>query len=463
MTKRSKNIQWPLLFGLILLFMDAHATDTLYLRLDSFLSIIQRHHPVAKIADVQVVRAQAWLMREKGAFDPYLSASFDEKQYKNTPYFQHSEQALKIPLWPGMDAKLGYDMNDGMYLNPENKLPQGGLVQAGLSASVLQGLITDARRTAVQKAKLGISVSENQRINILNQLLSEAAVTYLYWNQTWQEVLLYEKAYNIARERMTGVIGQFRLGDKPAIDTLEAYIQLQNREAGYNRALLNFTNAGYLLRYYLWDESERMTQWDNVYLPGDTLPDLAVTLKTPDPMQQPEIRSYVLKQQSLGYDERLKREMLKPSLKVQYNFINERYAPFAFVAGDYKFGATFQMPVLLRKERGELQWVRTQMLENEWQLKAKQAEWDNKRLALKNEIEVLRRQTSLYNNIMNDNLTLLMAEQNKFSAGESSLFVVNTRDQNYVQSAANYLDTRLKLGYALVKYYQLGAFWPGLD
>jgi hypothetical protein len=106
--------------------------------------------------------------------------------------------------------------------------------------------------------------------------------------------------------------------------------------------------------------------------------------------------------------------------------------------------------------------VRAQILENDWKLKAKQAEWENKRLAVKNEIEVLSRQSSLYNNIMNDNLTLLMAEQNRFAAGESSLFVVNSRDQSYILSAIQYMETRLKLGYSIVKYYELGAFWPGL-
>lgn len=455
--------KWLLLLPLLMSAMLSQAGDTLYLRLDSFLKQIQLHHPVAKIADVQLVRAKAQLLREKGAFDPILTAGFDQKNFDGTRYYQLSEQSLKIPLWPGMDIKAGFEANDGKYLNPENVLPQGGLIQAGISASVIQGLITDARRTAVQKAKLGINISENQRIYILNQLLAEAAITYLYWNQSWQEVILYQKAYNIALERYSGVVGQFLLGDKPAIDTLEAFIQLQNRRASLNKSRLNFTNAGYQIRYYLWDESENMNNWDVVYIPSDSLPLSDVIDKTPLASNQPELQEYVFKRQSLVLDEKLRREMLKPNLKIQYNFLNRPYAPFTFHADDYKLGAVFQMPVLLRKERGELQWIRTQMMENEWKLKAKQAEWENKRLAIRNEIDVLFNQTNLYNNIMNDNLTLLMAEQNKFAAGESSLFVVNSRDQSYISSGVQYLETRLKLGYSLVKYYELGVFWPGLQ
>jgi outer membrane protein TolC len=456
------NKKWPLFLGCLISFFSVRASDTLYLRLESFLNLTLQHHPVAKIADVQLVKAQAMLLREKGGFDPYLSAGYDQKRYNGNRYYALSEQSLKIPIWPGMDAKVGFESNEGKYLNPENILPQGGLIQAGVSASLLQGLITDARRTAVQKARLGISVSENQRILILNQLLSEAAVSYLNWNQSWQEVKLFLKAYEIAKERFAGVQGQYLLGDKPAIDTLEAFIQLQSREASLNKAMLSFTNAGYILRYFMWDESATMIQWENIWIPSDTFPDISVTQKTPEALAQPEIKEYLFKQQSLIYDEKLKREMLKPSLKVNYNFFNQPYAPFAFHAEDYKWGASFQMPVLLRKERGELKWVRAQILENDWKLKAKQAEWENKRLTVKNEIDVLSRQSNLYNNIMNDNLTLLMAEQNRFAAGESSLFVVNSRDQSYILSAIQYMETRLKLGYSIVKYYELGAFWPGL-
>jgi outer membrane protein TolC len=60
---------------------------------------------------------------------------------------------------------------------------------------------------------------------------------------------------------------------------------------------------------------------------------------------------------SLEIDNRLKKEQLKPTLNLNYNLLNEpiNSNPYNGLSiNNYKWGLTFEMPLLLRKERGDL-------------------------------------------------------------------------------------------------------------
>jgi hypothetical protein len=56
----------------------------------------------------------------------------------------------------------------------------------------------------------------------------------------------------------------------------------------------------------------------------------------------------------------------------------------------------------------------------------------NKINAQKMEIESLLRQKELIKALVQDNLTMLNSEERLFSFGESSLFLINTRENNLV-------------------------------
>ena len=75
-----------------------------------------------------------------------------------------------------------------------------------------------------------------------------------------------------------------------------------------------------------------------------------------------------------------------------------------------------------------------QNLKYEFALDVEKLELNNKIEAQKNEIESLIKQQKIIYSLVNDNMTMLKAEERLFSIGESSLFLINTRENNLVSA-----------------------------
>jgi hypothetical protein len=72
--------------------------------------------------------------------------------------------------------------------------------------------------------------------------------------------------------------------------------------------------------------------------------------------------------------------------------------------------------------------------ETEFILDLEKVQLTNKINAQRIEIESLLRQKELIKGLVQDNLTMLNSEERLFSFGESSLFLINTRENNLVSA-----------------------------
>jgi outer membrane protein TolC len=157
----------------------------------------------------------------------------------------------------------------------------------------------------------------------------------------------------------------------------------------------------------------------------------------------------------LEIDRRLKADRLKPSVQVNYNILNEpvNYNPFSDLdINDYKWGFSIEMPLFLRKERGDLKLANLKIEETQLNLAQLKAQLtmkiNNAKIELSNSIE----QLAIYQRAAKDSKQLLEAERNMFENGESSLFLINMRELNYIQSELKYLEWQAKnkqIGYSL--------------
>ncbi|HSN49226.1 MAG TPA: TolC family protein, partial [Flavobacterium sp.] len=101
---------------------------------------------------------------------------------------------------------------------------------------------------------------------------------------------------------------------------------------------------------------------------------------------------------------------------------------------DYKIGLDFYFPLFLRKERGSLKLAKYKIQETEFTLNLEKVQLANKINAQKTEIESLLKQKELIKGLVIDNVTMLNSEERLFSFGESSLFLINTRENNVVSA-----------------------------
>jgi outer membrane protein TolC len=97
-------------------------------------------------------------------------------------------------------------------------------------------------------------------------------------------------------------------------------------------------------------------------------------------------------------------------------------------------GIQFSMPLFLRKARGETKVYKYKISQKELQLQYKQAEIIYKVSRAENELQAYQEIIQVQNQSVNDYESLLNGERTLFDLGESSLFMVNSREMKFIKS-----------------------------
>lgn len=424
--------------------------DTTFFTFDKFMEIVSTQHPMAKRAELQEQLGQANLMSARGAFDPVLFNETGQKYFNDDQYYSIINSGLKIPTWVGIDISAGYETTDGIYLNPELTTPNAGLVYAGVSIPIGQGLFIDKRRADLKKAKLFEEITLLERDLMLNELYFKAGKVYWDWFANFHKMRVFEEAYNLSDERFKAIRMSAILGDVPYIDTTEALIQVQNNLLNYQQAQLEYKNSTELLQIYLWDEGIIPLELnENTFPPKlEDVRSVAIDESLVQEInslinQHPALLQYRLNIDQLEVDRKLKREMLKPTINLKYNAINEPVGvnPFTdYSINNYTWGVQFGMPLFLRRERGDLKQVNNAIEQSELELLDFNANIQYNVKAILNEWATTKEQTDLWRNTVREFSTLLAGERRLFNNGESSIFMINTRELGYVNAQIKYLD-----------------------
>lgn len=416
------------------------------LSLNEFLAYVKEYHPISKLANFEISTAQAELLKSRGAFDPKVTVDWQNKKFKGSEYYDILNSTFKIPTWYGIEVKAGFEQNQGKFLNPQNNVPEDGLYSAGVSVPIGQGLFINDRMADLKQAKIMQDLSEAQRDIRLNELLSDAVIAYLDWYLANREVDLFENFVGRAEIRFDGIKQSALAGDIPTIDTLEAGIIVQDRKLSLEQANLKLIKSRLKLSNFLWFEDNIPLELSPLVDPEEldrnsldaVLGTNLLQLENFVLEDHPKIRALDFKIDQLEVNQRLKAEMLKPQLDLEYNFINERVGQFEnFNTNDYKAGVFFKLPLFLRKERGNLKLAKIKVNEAQLDLDFESLQLQNKIQASRSEILSFITQLNTFQSIVKDNSSLLKAEERKFSFGESSVFLINSREVKLI-------DARLK-------------------
>ncbi|CAI2766757.1 TolC family protein [Flavobacterium collinsii] len=409
---------------------------------NEFLGYVKKYHPLVKNANLEVSKAQANLMMARGGFDPKIEVDFSQKQFKDKEYYSILNSSFKIPTWYGIELKAGFDNNEGVYLNPENTTPNQGLTSFGISVPLGQGLFINQRMADVRKAKIQIKLSESERKLQAVSILYDASLAYFNWKKNFEEMKLYEMYSKNAEIRLEGIKTLITQGDKPAIDSIEAGIIVKNRALSLEDSKLKLTKAKLELSNFMWLENNIPLEISDELVPETALEStLQETLKTNDLLQRdtnleahPKLNALQNKIDMLKVEKDLKQNMLLPKINVGYSYLSEPRYVDKYKFDDYKFGLEFYFPLFLRKERGSLKLAKYKLQENEFALALERTQLTNKITAQKVEINSLIKQKKLAKDLVENNVAMLTSEERLFSFGESSLFLINTRENSLVSA-----------------------------
>ena len=449
-----------LIISFCLLFVTGHSSayDSLQvLSLNSFLQIVKKYHPVAKQAQIQVSKAKAELTMARGGFDPVFESDGGNKTFDGVNYYQNNGLQLNIPTWYGIEIQGGIEYLAGGRTDPQETI--GKTSFAGISIPLAKNLLMDKRRATLQQAKIMAAASDEEKKIMLNDLMREATEAYWQWVQTYINYKNYDNIIAVNKKRTGMVTAAFRNGEKAAIDTTEATAQLQTFEYLQNDALLNWQNATVMLNNFMWKENNEAYElpmgiispekklnelFDNVVFPE------LETLVADAKATHPELMMYNYKLDVLAVDRKLKFQELLPKLDVKYNQLGKGYdiastATKALFDNNYRYAVSFSMPLRISQGRGAYKLAKLKITETELAVNQKETLIANKVKNYYNQLVNYKLQISLLQKTYNNYLLLQRGEETRFFNGESSLFLVNSRENKA-------LETLLKLTEAAINY-----------
>jgi len=396
------------------------------LSFEDFYGIIKQHHPLVQQLRIAIELAKAEKAKANAAFIPKFGLQNDEKQL-NQPYYNLLNTSVKAPTWYGIDLKVQYEKNLGKYVNPENNTPSEGLLTAGISVPLMEGLIQNEARIKALQAKIGVLNAENELILMLNQIMTDATNSYWEWSYNYFNWKLSEKLYKRALDRHKGIVTMYIKGDRPASDTLESFTFVQDRQILLLEAERKYIQAQWTLNTFFWLNNRPLPVTDPVIpVTVNIVSSKSVNIDTTI-YQHPFIRYYDYKLKQLNLDLKLKRNKILPDVRIDYNFLSKGFSG-TWSNNNYKWRISVSFPLWVQKELADMRITRYKIQQTQLGRDFKQIELNNKLQNYKTQLELLQVQNQNLDKAVENFRTLLKQEEIKFQMGESSIFLIISRE-----------------------------------
>jgi outer membrane protein TolC len=448
-----KKNNWLLVF-LFGLSQALLAQDSLsVLNSEQVLLLVKKYHPIARQAQIGVQQSNANITLARGAFNPIIGGYLAQKNFNQIEYYNFTNAQIIIPTWYGIELSGGIQDLTGQRLNQDET--NGKTSYAGISLPLAKNLIIDKRRAFLQQAKLYQTMAKAEQRALLNDILMGAMEHYWQWVNAYQSYVIMNNNLSINKTRLELIKKTYINGERPAIDTIEAITQLQSFEYRKNEYWLAFQNAGLALSAYLWKSNN-----EPYYLPENVIPQtgwenemnltnfnlvLADLLNTAE--NNPTLVQYKSKIDVSVVDKRLKFQELLPKIDLNYNHLNKDYAwnnEGLLLNNNYQYGIKFEMPLFLSEGRGEYRMAKLKLEASKLDLNLKQQQVEIKVKQYFNEYVNLKKQIILQSAAYSNYTQLLKAEETRFFNGESSLFLINSRESKALEAQEKLIELKTK-------------------
>lgn len=440
---------------LLLFFISGFSQDITHtISLEAYLGYVKKYHPIVKQTHLIISEGEAKLLKSRGAFDPKIAVDYNRKKFDDSKYYNKLNTVFKIPTWYGVELKATYENNDGKYLNPELNTPDDGLYSAGVSVSLAKGLFMNERMATLKQAKLFTQQAQAEQQLVVNDIIYNALSSYFNWLKNYQSLKTYEAFTENAKTRLEIVKKSYFAGDKPAIDTLEAGINLKNRLVDLEKAKIGYIKSKLALSNYLWIENNIPLELEDavipdlntIYVVDQVLNSSILNEEAVDITNHPKIRALQVKRDILTIDKKLKTNNLLPTIDLQYNFLTTDFGPLSSLnTANYKSGLQVNFPLFLRKERGDLKLAKIKLQDVRLDLVATEVSLKNKIQSNIQEITSYTNQHTILLDLVEDSKKLVQGEDRKFDIGEGSLFLVNYREVKLIESQLKRIDAEYQL------------------
>lgn len=455
MTRRSSIFLWIALLFCMNGLAQNQSSNTL--NAEQLLELVRKFHPVVKLTNIDIERSKADILNARAGFDPILNTYITNKTFDGTDYYKDVSPELKIPTWYGIDIFAGTEELTGNRLDPTQTQGQTSFI--GVNIPLIKNLVIDKRRAILQQAKIFNTLAAVEQRATTNDLMLNALEAYWQWVKAYQTYIVLKNSVTTNQKRLEFVRTTFNNGESAAIDTTEALAQLQNFELLQNNAWLDFQNSGLQLSAFLWKENNQpyelpeniipQNNWDDEKLISDfniSLPDLLATADK----NHPELKKFEYKLNILNIDKKLKFQDLLPKLDFRYNQLGKGYnfantiSKGPLFENNFQYNVKFELPLRLSEGRSNYKKANLKIEEAKLEQSQKRRNIELKIKSYYNEFITLKNQVALQSKNYSNYQKLLNAEETKFFNGESTLFLINSRENKSLEALEKLIALKTK-------------------
>ncbi|KTC83810.1 TolC family protein [Legionella brunensis] len=430
--------------------VSLYASDkTQKLGLMHVLQSIDMHYPQVKIARLEVIKASGAFINAKGQFDPALEAS-TRSQPAGGYINNYGDTQLTIPtLYNGVKLFAGYRNGEGNWpIYYQNYLTNsGGEYRAGLSLPLLRDRLIDKERTGLLSSAQLILMNEQNAEAVKIKIYQEAIKAYWQWVEAGLQLKTFKQLLNLAQKRQHAIEQQANQGDLPRLAISENLQQIIQREQLLNQGQMIFEQAAINLSLYFRDSKGNPLVPRKQSLPDLPKPSTAIEGAKVSLIEHPGIK----KLNHFANMMRLKRNQARNELLPQldataYTFKQNGTGGYPLLIPQAAMvGVSFKFPLLQRQAKGNLIQAESELRQVRVEKRFLYEQLNNEFSNILIGINRSRRQVNLLEKELSLAQKVQQGETKKFYQGDSTLFLVNQREQMTTQVQLNTLHAQVQL------------------
>lgn len=438
----------PLFF--ILISFNCFSQQHHHLKLEDVLRSVSRCYPQIKIARLEINKTLGEYITALGKFDPSLtlnSASQPVGGYINN----YGDTELNIPtFYNGVKLFGGYRNGQGDWpIYYQNYLTNsGGEYRAGLSLPLLRDRLIDKERAGLLTKAETIRMKQQDAAVTKINVYQEAIKAYWQWVQAGLQVETFKQLRSLAEKRQKAIVKQANQGDLPRLAIAENLQQIVQREQLLNQGEMIFEQARINLSLYYRDKNGHPNPPLESELPSDVLEQSAhpaeglLQLKQHPALKKLQNYSNIIKlKQNLAKNE------LLPNLDAKtYAFKQNGTGGYPLLIPQAAMvGVSFKFPLFQREAKGKLVSASNELQQITTEKRFVFDQLKNQLANLYIGIKMYHHQVALLNKELALAKKVQSGEAKKFYEGDSTLFLVNQREQTTTQVRLNSINTKVKL------------------
>lgn len=428
------------------------------LNLNHVLSIVKKNHPVIKMAVISNKISDSELMSAQGAFDLKLSTSAYYNRYNSSSelaipqYVNMYSTELELLTRYGLLIKSGYNLNDGDIKTPLSPTGSDGEYFVAINAPLLRGAKLNAFSVQESLSKYNVEKTYNNYRLVALELLLKTVDSYWKWVAAKNKLNIEKKLLELSEFRLQAISNRVKNGDIPAIDIIEVNQEIQTRKSRVIKSERYFQKVSYELSWFLWDEKSESTlsalACDSndfnlkIISQEDYDIDKAKILAIKN---RPEIKNLEISNNIINLEKDFAANDLLPKLDIVLR-TGKQTGNDRIDGTVMKGGVEFELPIQRREAKGRV-------LKNNLEI-------DKINFEQRNLIQQIFLQVEDAMSAINMSIKNLQAiveevefaekmengENKKFKLGDSTLFVVNSRERATAEA-------KIKLINSLYEYY----------